>query len=41
MLTTPNGEQVEQSIRLGFLVLNNEAEYEAIMGCHMSFMGPT
>ena len=31
LLQFPNGEQLEQAIRLGFLASNNKAEYEAIM----------
>ena len=31
LLQFPNGEQLEQAIRLGFLASNNKAEYEAIL----------
>ena len=31
MLQSPTGEHLEQPIRLGFPVFNNEAEYEAIL----------
>lgn len=31
LLESPTGEQLEQSIRLGFPASNNEAEYEAIL----------
>ena len=31
MLISPDGEILEQSIRLGFTASNNEAEYEALI----------
>lgn len=31
LLTVPNGEQIEQSFRLGFKASNNEVEYEAVI----------
>ena len=31
VLITPEGATIEKSLRLGFLVTNNEAEYEALM----------
>ena len=31
LLQFPNGEQLEQAIRLGFPASNNKAEYEAIL----------
>ena len=31
LLQSPTGEHLEQSIRLGFLASNNEAEYKAIL----------
>ena len=31
LLQSPIGEQLEQAIQLGFLVSNNEAEYEVIL----------
>ena len=31
LLQSPTSEQLEQAIWLGFLALNNEAEYEAIL----------
>ena len=31
VLTSPNGDKIEQSIRFGFRATNNEAEYEALI----------
>ena len=30
-LTSPTGERIEQAIRLGFSITNNESEYEAMI----------
>ena len=31
VLTSPNGDKIEQSIRCGFQATNNKAEYEALI----------